>query len=242
MGSNTSYPVTNLSDRNKNVYWKALNANTSGYIDIDLSANRTCSYIILGNHNYTSTSIGIKLAYDSNNDGNYSSVYYVLGDAGSYHDYVAANVTNWLEVFSEQGSNKRYWRLYLEAQGAGTYQQIANIFIGFHFEHSVNWDYGDGLLGPVYGVETGETTGGIRRRQLNHDRRNIWEYGFSYIDETHKTNMETFLDSVYGSYYPFYMADENGTLYYVGLVNNEFPYKHIQYQLYGIRLRIEEEL
>jgi hypothetical protein len=126
--------------------------------------------------------------------------------------------------------------------GAGTYQSIANIFLGVGFEHSHNYEYGDGLLGHIWGIQTGETIGGIRRRQMNHDERRVWEYTVDWIDETHRTNFLTFLRNVDGSFLPFFFKDENDSLYYVCMPNADTAFTHLQYQLYRIRTRLEEEL
>jgi len=243
--SDASYPLTNLQDRSKNVYWKAGNANTSGYIQIDLGSARACDYLILGSHNYTNTGVGIALSSCTDGDGLFTPEAWAIGSAGpTYHNYVSGNVTNWIETFSSV--TKRYWRLYPEAMGAATYQQIATIFLGTKFEHSVNWSYGSGRLEYQWGVQVGETTGGIRRRQKNHDERKIWQYTFEWIDETHHDNILSWAQSVYGNWYPFFMGDEyfaSGTdLCYVALANSAINFSHIKYQLYHNPIRLEEEL
>jgi len=240
--SNASYPLTNLQDRSKNVYWKAGNANTSGYIQIDLEVARTCNFLILGNQNYTSTSYGIRLRYADDAAFTVNTGYAVgLTD---YHNWASADGVNWPEFFSL--ISRRYWRLHLEGMGADTYQQIATIFLGTKFEHSVNWSYGSGQLEYQWGVQVGETTGGIRRRQKNHDERKIWQYIFEWIDETHHDNIVSWAQSVYGNWYPFFMGDEyfaSGTdLYYVALADSGIKFPHIKYQLYHNPIRLEEEL
>lgn len=239
--SDADHPLINLQDRSKNVYWKAGNANTSGYIQIDLGSARVCDFLILGNHNYTNTGVGIKLQHAS--DAAFTTgLGWILGDDGpTYHDYTATDVTNWLEAPGTTPA-RQYWRLYLEAMGAATYQQIATIFLGTKFEHTVNWSYGSGRLGHQWGVQVGKTTGGIRRRQKNHDERKIWQYTFEWINETHHDNIVSWAQSVYGNWYPFFFADEEASLYYVALADSGINFSHLKYQLYHNPIQLEEEL
>jgi len=244
IGEDADHGLVNLYDRNKNLYWKAANANTAGYLNIDMASAIDANSLVLVSHNYTvvaPSGIGIKLASDDNDDGNYSAVTYHIGSAGSYHKCEAGDLVNWVETFALVQS-KRYWRLYLEAMGAATYQQIGFVLLGAKFQHSVNWNFGDGNLGYDYGVETGETTGGHRRRQKNYGLRKSWEYSFEYIDETHKDNFIAFLDGVYGPFYPFFFTDEEGSGYYVSLIDRTQNFTHLNYQEYNPRIRLEEEL
>jgi len=244
VGEDASHGIINLYDRNKNLYWKAANANTAGYLNINMGSQVDVNSLVLVNHNYTvmtPNGIGIKLASDDNDDGNYSAVTYSIGNSGSYHKCETGNLINWLEIFTLVQS-KRYWRLYLEAMGAATYQQIGFILLGAKFQHSVNWNFGDGQRGYDFGIETGETIGGHRRRQLNYYMRRSWEYTFEYIDETHRSNLEAFLASVYSSFYPFFFTDEESSGYYVCLTNKNTDLTHLNYQEYNFRLRLEEEL
>ena len=244
VGEDADHGLVNLYDRNKNLYWKAANANTAGYLDIDLGSARACNSVVLISHNYDEFvnpgPSGIKLAYDNNDNGSYSAITYVVGSSGAYHAYETANLYNWIETFNSV--SKRYWRLYLEALGAATYQQMGFVLLGAKFQHSVNWNFGDGNLGYDYGVETGETTGGHRRRQKNYGLRRSWEYSFEYIDETHKDNFIAFLDGVYGPFYPFFFTDEEGSGYYVSLIDRTQNFTHLNYQEYNPRIRLEEEL
>ena len=244
VGEDADHGLVNLYDRNKNLYWKAANANTAGYLDIDLGSARACNSVVLISHNYDEFvnpgPSGIKLAYDNNDNGSYSAITYVVGSSGAYHAYETANLYNWIETFNSV--SKRYWRLYLESLGAVTYQQIGFILLGAKFQHSVNWNFGDGLLGFDWGVETGETTGGHRRRQLNHYMRRAWEYTFEYIDETHRSNLQTFLAAVYGSFYPFIFTNEESSIYYAALNHRRTDLTHLEYQQYNVRLSLEEEL
>jgi len=238
-GTDANHTVNNLYDRCKSLYWKSGNANTSGSLDIDLGVARACTSLVLGSHNYTSTSVGIKLAVGTTDDGNFANLEFVVGDAGSYHNYAAANATNWLETFNS--TNKRYWRLALQAMGSATYQQLGTIFLGATFAHTINWNYG-GELGSQWGVEMRETAGGIRRRQKNHDERKSWAFTFEYMNETHHTNLMTFLRAVYGNYYPFFFSDEAGSLYYVSMASNRHARPNTQYQFYNYPMVMEEEI
>ena len=243
LGSNASYPSANLLDRNHHVYWKALNANTSGYIDIDLGSARACDYLILGEHNYSNVSYGIKLASDDNDNGAYSAVTYVIGSAGAYHAYEANNYKKWYEVFAS--TSKRYWRLSLEAMGGGTYQQIATIFMGTRWEHAHNPELGIGN-NSEYIVNIGKTTAGITRSQINNTtKKRSWDFDYSYIISSEKTKFETWRDNIYMSndlsHYPFYFIDITNKLYYaraVGILNLQEQ----AYDVWQTKIALEEEL
>jgi len=244
LGSDTNYPATNLNDRNKNVYWKAANANTSGYIEIDLGENRTVDYIILGFHNYTDTSVGIKFTFDMNNDGNFTGEYYLVGSSFNYEDYVTDNSDIWLETFTAQGSY-RYYRLYLEAMGAGTYQQLACLFLGTAWEHSHSPELG---VSPSaeYLVDSGITTAGIVRTQINNTTvKKYWNYIYKYVTSSEKTNFETWRDNIYISsglsHYPFFFKDSVNQMYYV---RNRGVLKFMEhaYDVWQTEINFEQEL
>lgn len=237
LGSDSDHAAANLSDRNRNFYWKAGNANTSGSIDIDLGESPSAiKGVALVDHNYSNTSVGIKVAYDAGGDGNYGSLTYMVGDAGSYHDYTSDDSGIWTEHFSSTGA--RYWRVYLEAQGAGNYQQIG--FICFStLLHPVNYTYG-GQYGLVPGVEVGETDGGVRRRQKNHNGRKMFQLTWNNITQSHYEDILDFWQHVHGNFYPFVYEDENDNAYYVTLEG--ISYTPRQYQLWDMTLKLEEDI
>lgn len=243
LGANAGFPTNNLLDRSHKLYWKALNANTSGYINIDLGAARACDYLILGEHNYSNTNYGIKLATDNNDDGDYSAVTYVVGSSGAYHAYANANYKKWYETFGS--STKRYWRLYLEAMGAATYQQLANIFIGAEWEHAHNPELGIGQ-DSEYLVESGRTTSGTVRSQINNTtKKGIWEYNWKYIISSEKTKFESWRDDIYMSnivsHYPFYFFDTSDQVFYTRAVG-ALKLQEQAYNVWQTKISLEEEL
>lgn len=240
IATEANYPLVNLNDRCKDIYWKE-NGDGAGHIQIDLGSTAlTIDKVILGSHNLTSTSHGIKLSYCTDGDGNFTPEFFVVGSAGAYHDYVTGDVTNWLEPFVAQEAAKQYWRLYMEAMGSA--KQIGTIFLVDSFAHGVNWSFTGGKLGFEYGIEERRTVSGAKRTQKNHGRRRTWSYRFEWIDETHRTALETFLGVVEGNRYPFFFADEDENLYFVRLKNPDMILDHMVYQQYDFNIELEEEI
>lgn len=244
--SNASYPLTNLQDRNKNVYWKAGNANTSGYIQIDLDSARACDFLILGNHNYTNTGVGIALSYCTDGDGLFTPEGWAIGTGApvTYVDYISGDVTNWLETFTS--ITKRYWRLYLEAMGAATYQQIATIFLGAKWSHAYNPELTVNEESG-YKVRTNESEGGIRFSQIaNTTIRRQWDYDYKYVIASEKTKFETWRDNIYMSdrlsRYPFFFSDDVGTSLYYVRAAGKLGLKEQAYNVWQTGISLEEEL
>lgn len=240
----TGYPKENLQDRNKNTVWKCDTANISGYIQIDLVTARACDFLILGSHNYTDTNYGIKLAYDSADDPGFAGITYSIGSAIAYHDYQAADETNWIQII--QSRSKRYWRLYLEAMGAATNQQIGTIFLGTAFDLAKNPE----LISDIssgYDVSINQAAGGTRYGQIaNTTVRRHWEYDWSYITESEKTKYETWRDLIFMgdkfSLHPFYFTDDNGTTLKYARTIGRLKFGEMAYQAYKTRIILEEEL
>jgi len=247
MTSNSDFPLTNLNDVDKNTKWKEGTGNTSGYIQIDLGETRTIDYLILVNHNYSNTGVGIKLETNLIDDGTFSDTeIFRIGTDVSYHDYEAANANIWFE--SVQSISKRYWRLHLEAMGAGTYQEIGAIFMGaaFDFDHNPNYEIPED---SGYIVNINETIGGSRFSQIaNTTVRRSWELEYELIQSAEKTNLETFRDNIFMdlngglSRYPFVFTDDSGSNYYFARARGSLLFTPMAYQLYSTKLRFEEEL
>jgi len=241
----SNFPLTNMQDRNKNTVFKAGNANTSGYIEIDLGSNRTIDYIVLGNHNYTSTSVGIKVSRCVDSDGNFTPEGFVLGNGG-YHDYVSGNSGIWFETLTSNAS--QYWRIYLEAMGAATYQQIGTIFMGTQW----NWAHEPELTlleDSGYNVTLNESAGGSRYSQIaNTTVRRIWNIPLEYIIAAEKIKHETFRDQIFPdsrgglSRYPYYWSDDNGTTLYYSRYRGSLHLEQQAYQVWKANHVFVEEL
>jgi len=239
----TGYPTENLQDRNKNTIWKCGLANTSGYIQIDLGSSRACDFLILGNHNYTNTAVGIKLSRCVDSNGDFTPEGFSIGNGG-YHDYVSGNLTNWIETFSSVES--RYWRIYLEAMGIATYQQIGTIFLGTYWDHNHNPEIGIGGSSG-YIIENRETSAGRRSANiLNTTVRRQWNYDYKYIIASEETKFNTWRDTIFIgkglSGYPFYFSDDQGTTLYFVRNLGELKLKEHAYQVYETSITLEEEL
>jgi hypothetical protein len=244
----TDFPLTNLQDRDENTLMKAGNANTSGYLQIDLAAARAVDYIILGNHNYTNTSVGIVVSYCDDGDGDFTPEVAVVGSVGpvTYHNYVSANADRWFETFTQ--ATKRYWRIYLQAMGAATNQEIGAIFMGAQW----NWAH-EPELNPLdnsgYNVTINQAAGGSTFSQIaNTTVRRIWNYPLKFISSSEKTNHETWRDNIFMnlngglSRYPFYWSEDNGVTINFARYQGKLNLKQHAYQQWETNHVFVEEL
>ena len=240
------FPKENMQDRNEKTLWKCDTANTSGYITIDFGAQRTIDYLLLGNHNYTDTGKGIKLSYDDADNPAFGDETFSVGAGGSYHDYVSGNADRWYETFTSR--LKRYWRLYLEAMGAATNQEIGTIFMGAHW----NWAHEPELIQPEdsgYPVTLNQAGGGSRYSQVSNTTvRRTWGIPLEYIVAAEKTKHETFRDQIFMdengglSRYPFYWSDDDGTTFYYSRYRGNLHLEQQAYQAWKTQHVFEEEL
>jgi len=238
------FPLTNLQDRDENTLMKAGNANTSGYIEIDLGSARAVDTLILGNHNYTNTGVGIQLYYATTDDGAFGDNIYAIGSAGTYEDYTSGDADRWFETFSS--ATKRYWRLSLEAMGAATYQEIGTIFMGAQW----NWAHEPELTlreDSGYNVTVNEAAGGSRFSQIaNTTVRRIYNIPLEYIVAAEKTKHETWRDTIFMgdglSRYPFYWSIDNGTTIEFARYRGKLNLEQQAYQVWKTNHVFEEEL
>lgn len=224
----TDYPKENLQDRSERTLWKAT-SNADQNLDIDWGSATACDYVILGGHNLYSVGATVTVKYSDD-----ASTYYTAGSG------VPASNDPFLITFSS--ASHRYWRIVLSS-GSAAYQ-AATLFIGSKFSHTINKDYGMNF-GRAVGVELRETKGGQRRSNLNADPRKIWEFAFTYFEETHKNNFLTWAQDGKLSHLPFYFdPDGSGDLYFVRYMKNEFLMQDQNYQIYNTKdaIRLEEEI
>lgn len=243
-----AFPKENMQDRNENTLWKCDTANTSGYIQIDLGADRAVDYVILGNHNYTNTGVGIVISYCDDNDGTFATEIAPIGalDPTVYHDYTSGDADRWFETFTQV--TKRYWRIYLEAMGAATNQEIGTIYMGAQW----NWAHEPELTlleDSGYIVTVNEAAGGSRYSQLaNTTVRRIWNIPLEWIVSAEKTKHETWRDQIFPdsqgglSRYPFYWSDDNGTTIYYSRYRGPLSLEQQAYQAWKANHIFEEEL
>jgi hypothetical protein len=244
----TDFPLTNLQDRDENTLMKAGNANTSGYLQIDLGADRAIDYVILGNHNYTDTGKGIVISYCDDNDGTFATEVAPVGAVGPvvYHDYTSGDADRWFETFSS--ATKRYWRIYLEAMGAATNQEIGTIFMGAQW----NWAHEPELTlseGSGYNVTTNRAAGGSTFGQIaNTTVRRVWNVPLKFISSSEKTLHETWRDTVFMdeggglSRYPYYFSQDNGTTLLFSRYQGKLNLRQHAYQQWETNHVFVEEL
>ncbi len=223
----TGYPKENLQDRSEHTKWKSTDA-TDQNLDVDWGSAIACDYVILGGHNLYTAGATVTVQYSDD-----ASTYYTAGSG------VPGSNDPFLVSFTS--ASHRYWRVVLST-GSVAYE-LATLFIGSKFSHTINKDYGMNF-GRAVGVELRETKGGQRRSNLNADPRKIWEFTFTYFEESHKNNFLTWAEDGKLSHLPFYFdPDASGDLYFVRYMKNEFLMQDKNYQIYNTNaIRLEEEI
>ena len=240
-GEESDYVIENISDRNWNSRWQNDDNNETVQIDFDFGSTIQPDYLILANHNLQDTGYGIKFEYGTGGvGGSFSAVDYLVGSAGAYHDYVAANDPIWKETFTAPGSAYQYYRLTIEDKN-GTKPYISIISFGVKKTLNANYSLG-GSRGLVYGNEKMETTGGqIKVNNLWGSKRKF-ELSWDDIAETdHDAWEDDIFSEIQGSLYPFFIEDIDSSVYYVRCLNDELLFNDIEYQLYSFNLTLIEE-
>ena len=230
----TGYPKENLQDRNFNRIWKSSSAPTNQVIHIDLNeATLSKEYIILGGNNLYSITGAISVGHTDQSD--YSSIVASV----AYTAATASDEPTMLRNFLA-ASTDRYWEINLMSLDSDV--EIGNIFIGTDLIHPVPniwpFPYGDRFDG--ISLLTG--SGGTRHSVKSYGERKVWNLDWEAIDETHKGYFDTWKAIVEGPHYPFYFSDKDGNLYFVRAVQSEILTVETAYQMYSVRLRLEEEL
>ena len=235
-GEETGQPLKNLYDADWNTFFQNDTADEDVTIDIDFTENRDTDYLTLGKHNYTDTSTGIKLSWDSNQDGNYSALTYLIGSGGAFHDYTTADGEIWIETFSSV--TKRYYRLELESRAA------LKRFIGVMSLGAVkdvnNYNLGN-QRGDIYHNADTVSPGGIVRVISNWGGKQ--EINISY-DDIPQADLDAWLkvaDNANGDVYPFFIKDYEDTEYYVRFTESGVNFRKIEHELYAMSTKLIQE-
>lgn len=230
----TGYPKENLQDRSPHRVWKATGT-ANQTIDIDLNeSSLTKDFIILSGHNLYTGGAHVYIGHDDNSS--FSSLTEVYDDDPMEDDEPVL-----LAIFTGGATTtERYWRIILSSLGA--IPQIGAIFIGSILTHPVPDNWPRSRPSDFSGITVDTTSGGIRHSVKSYGERKIWVMDWESIDETHKGYFDTWKDEVEGPRYPFYFADENGDLCFVRAMQIRITPIETVYQMYNIRLTLEEEL
>jgi len=239
-GEESDYKIENIQDRNINTRWQNDNDNEEVVIDFNFGSTIQPTYLALANHNLQDTSYGIKFQYGHGGvGGSFVSDGYSIGAAGTFHDYVAANTSIWLETFSAPSASQ-YFRLTIEDKN-GTKPYISVVSFGVAYSLGANYSL-SGSRGIFYGNEKAETPGGHIFVNNIHGSKKRFELSWDDINETdHDYWEDNIFPAIQGSLYPFFISDIDDTIYYVRCLNDELPMSDIEYQLYSFNLSLIQE-
>lgn len=236
-GSLSGFPKDNLEDKNWGTVWKNDTAAEIVTLDFDLGSDNDVDYLTLGLHNITTSNIGIKFAWDTNNNGAYSGLTYLVGSAGAFHAFEDANAVIWIENFTQV--TKRYFRFIVENVASFT-PEFHIIGMGEKISPMPNYN-NDADLGYNYGSEKFQTDGGQIKANKNHKQKREWQIQFENFDETDKIAYDTLLAEIDGGKNPFFISDLDGENHYVRLMQNNLSPIQNEHELYSNNLTLLEE-
>ena len=239
-GEEGNYKIENIQDRNWNTRWQNDDDNETVILYFDYGEGMTSTYLALGNHNLQDINYGIKFEYGTGGvGGSFISDGYLVGSAGAYHDYVAANSDIWLETFVSPGAY-RYYKLTIENKN-GVKPYISVLSYGQSYALNANYSL-NGSRGLHIGNEQMSTAGGQMFVNNLYSQKRRFELSWDDINETdHDYWEDAIFPAIQGSLYPFFIKDIDDTLYYVRCLNNDLPMSDIEYQLYSFNLSLIEE-
>jgi hypothetical protein len=232
----TSYPLANLKDYFADSLWKS-SASTAGQtLVVDFGAARSCNYIVLDNTNIGSwTTVVLEAADDSGFTTNVATPISNIVGAGT----AAYNTTAGAYEFS--AVSRRYWRLRFATIGA--IPQIGSLYLGTRLTFETEQEWGFRLDAPTFQtVEAIALDGRIRNSQSIKGRR-VHELTFRYHSDTFRSAYETFLATVRGKLFPFYVKDHSTNLRLMHLDADYAPPERFRYNLNHFeRLVLKEQL
>jgi len=239
-GEESGKPIENLTDMNINTTWQNDDNNETVTIDWDFGSNIDPNYLIIANHNLTDTDYGIKFIQGSGGvGGSFVVEEYLLGDAGTYHDYTSSDTPIWLETFDEPQQVERYYRLEIENNN-GVKPEIGMVVFGDYITLNANYNLG-GSRGDGYKTEIRERDGGqIYANQLANERKRF-VLSWDDIAETDHDYWETIFSLIQGRLYPFFFTDIDSVKYLVRSEQDELQQTDNEYQLYSFSLNLLEE-
>lgn len=238
-GEEGDYKIENIQDRNWNTRWQNDDANETVVLDFDYGSTLAPTYLILANHNLQDVSYGIKFQYGhGGTGGSFLSDGYLVGSSGAYHAYVAANSSIWLETFAAPAASQ-YFRLTIENKN-GVKPYISIVSFGIAYTLGANYSWG-GSRGNAYGNERRETPGGHIFVNNLAGAKKQFSLSFDDINETDKGYWNTVFALIQGSFYPFFIADFDGTLYCVRMLNDSLDITDNEYQLYSLSINLIQE-
>ena len=126
------------------------------------------------------------------------------------------------------------WQPYI----GGTTTNMYECFAGTKYNFEQDPDLG-AKESSVFGTSTITSVGGVNYTFKRHNKRKIWELGWSNISSTMKTNLERFRDAV-TSKKPFLYYDDSD--YYRVRLNSSVDFEEVSFGRYQTSVRMIEVL
>ena len=230
----TGFPVNNLLDRSVDLTWKA-NANAAAYVfQFDLGAARDVDHIILGGHDLKTQFAGNDIVLKS-----FTADDYATGSVTHIDEETVDTEPHFIFAFTS--AEKRWWELTINWVADSVVPTIGTIFLGEALQATTFQSLGDSV-GQSYSNNINPSSSGRNSSILNRKPRNIWNLNWDFMSETFRTNLQTVHLRTLGSHYPLFIADDEGTLFFVRLFPTDgYTPTRSGFQIYSQGLTIIQE-
>lgn len=223
VGTNASYPVTNLKNYIATSYWSGSAVTAGQRLIIDLGVDTAVTTVIIDGHNFTGCgadqSVKIQYATDAN---------FTTGVTNWSGDIAQADDTTVSTTAAT--TTKRYWAIIFNSSVPLTVPpRIGNIFIGTPLEFTTPYDYGYRTENAEYITTQKTSLNGITRTSQMYKGRIVYELTFNTQDNTLRSGYQTFVRTVRGKMFPFYFIDDDGTTRYMHMTSDYSPVVTTQY-------------
>lgn len=239
-----SYPAINVGHRNQNTIYQP-GSRTAHYIIIDLGEARSCSHLILANHNmYTELTAGdgIRLLTNDPDDNTWANNIQHIGDADpSYALPAASEEPLWVEAFATNTpAIKRYWKFALRNMTVGAEDvQLGLLVVATQIECAVYYDR-PFKRDNYHGLRTWDSSGGQTHSDYLHGLKKAWLLHWPDIDESWKDEFLDFWEQTDGGSIPFVFEDFDANQFLVRATQGSFKITERTDELWNVNLGIEE--
>jgi hypothetical protein len=235
VGDDASYPASNLNDYFTTPYWKSANNNASQYLWVDMAnTTRTRTAIVIENHNLQGIMATGGMKIQAADNSGFSSGLIDVDAAFS------PNADPYVKEFSS-GSNKRYWRILFNGT-LNSIPYIGNVFLDLFLDFGFSYDSPFKANNPKQEAVTERAAlDGTIRTSRAYASRKFFEFKFSLLNNTFKTNFLDFINTVDNNFRPFYFVDKDGSVYYVKCDNPYNPVESLKAGLNNVSLILKKQ-
>jgi hypothetical protein len=144
------------------------------------------------------------------------------------------------DLYTFTGVAARYFRMLFTTTG-GTVPALGQFFVGTSLDFPASYDWGFKRITPVWDTKQVRNLDGSLRASRAFGGHRKWELSFSYMSDTLRAAIDTFLTTVDGGLRAFYFLDYDGSLWYVQLVMDVTPVDGYRYNINNLKSLIFEE-